>query len=62
MSIPVALVILTTVFVLAAVILFALSRRDYVRAALSLHRLSFVLEARDRMQCPPARRRRRFAK
>jgi hypothetical protein len=30
-------------------------------AALSFHRLSFVLEARDRRQAPPARRTRRSA-
>jgi len=61
MSIPVALVIVAVVAVLAAVILFALSKRNHMCAALSFHRLSFVLEARDRRQAPPARRTRRSA-
>jgi hypothetical protein len=56
MTLPVALIIVAVVVVLAVVILFALSKREHVWAALSLHRLTFVLEARDRR--PPARARR----
>jgi len=57
MTLPVALVIIAVV--LAVVILFALSKREHVWAALSLHRLTFVLEARDRRPPAPARRTRR---